>query len=103
MSTYLAWMPSAMTFWASAGDMPHLNLPASSPTARALAACALGWPADAFAADFLANAGVAANSAIAQAMRIMVVMWALYHASMTKRRSRYSGPDGLGGGRIARQ
>src|SRR5438270_10020998 len=73
-------MPSAMTFCASSGVMPHLNLPASSPTARALAAWALGWEPVALPADFLANAGVAASSAIAQAMRIMVVMRALYHA-----------------------
>src|SRR5439155_17596182 len=41
---------------------------------------ALGWEPVALPAGFLANAGVAASSAIAQAMRIMVVMRALYHA-----------------------
>src|SRR6478752_6284981 len=77
ISAYLTWTPSVMSLMASSGDMPHLNLPASSPTARASAARALEPPPLLFALPF-AHAGETPSAAtIIAASRIF--MLALYH------------------------
>src|SRR3954470_16932786 len=78
MSAYLAWTPSVMSLTQSAGAMPHLNLPASSPTARASAARACDPPPPLLFALPFAHAGVMPSAATTIAAYRIFMRW-LYH------------------------